>query len=157
MRKLTTGALAALTGVMMSACASFGGSAEREETQGAIALSERRVMAEPGVDALPAQDLSAGECAIFIWTRARPHRFILFDGEARERAQIFHDGAVHFIDTAPVRVSAGSANRSKSAGARRPAQESNTCTTCAPASIWLLRYCVTTFVMRCKSSWLASG
>ena len=57
-----------------------------------------------GLEALPPQTLASGECGLFFWTSAAPHRFVLFENESRQSAKILHEGRMHTIGVVPQRA-----------------------------------------------------
>lgn len=46
------------------------------------------------IDALPPQNLPDGECGLFFWTSASPHRFIVYENESRRAVKLVHDGEI---------------------------------------------------------------
>ncbi len=70
----------------LASCATLPG-----ETDGAPVVSSP---AGP-VTALQPQELRPGQCAVFLFERRPPNRFVLFEDLDAGQAQIVHDGRVH--------------------------------------------------------------
>jgi hypothetical protein len=73
-------ALAAGLGLLAAACATVPGPAP---VPGLPALAG---------DSLPPQQLSPGECALFVWTATAPHHLVLFEAFGRGEALLRADG-----------------------------------------------------------------
>ena len=71
--------------MLVSACgASQGTSTVDLETGGPLPVNE-----------LAPQTLREGQCGLFFWTQAQPHRFIVFENENRQRVSIVYGGEIH--------------------------------------------------------------
>ncbi|PWE17107.1 hypothetical protein DDZ18_10435 [Marinicauda salina] len=79
--------------LLLTGCAQIPGAAPN------VAPAEPAAGAETRLEQLPPQQLAEGECGLFVWTRAQPHRFILFENESRGMARILHDARILNIAT----------------------------------------------------------
>lgn len=77
-----------LAGLVLAGCAAAGPAPQASAPVGAAGQQAGRI------EALPPQSLPDGECGLFFWTSASPHRFILYENESRRVVKLVHDGEI---------------------------------------------------------------
>ncbi len=85
-------ALAALVGLIASACASDGAAPQRN-----VAETAANPAAPDHVASLPAQQLAPGACGVFLFEARPPNHFAVFEDEAARIMKIVHAGQVYEI------------------------------------------------------------
>lgn len=77
--------------VFLAACATGGRDGETPPPASTITSPVSEVPSE----GLPPQNLSAGQCGLFLWGMAAPRRFTFFSESASGEALILHEGTPH--------------------------------------------------------------
>ena len=81
-------------GFLLSACASSGPEASEIETADIPPEDLHYTDLQP-------QSLNTGECGLFFWTQAQPHRFVVFENESQQFVSIIYDGNLYQMSVVP--------------------------------------------------------
>lgn len=63
-----------------------------------LSEAEAADMPPARAEALPAQRLASGQCALFLFERQPPRNFVVFEDEAAGSVQLVHDGVIETLN-----------------------------------------------------------
>ena len=102
--KLTGPAALCMAALILSACATGGETIRLSES------ASQPVQVE-GVDQLPPQVLAPGDCGVFLWGRAAPHPFLVFENRTEGLFRVWFDARGHSVAIAPRPATLGPGDR----------------------------------------------